>query len=379
MNRNRRVMALVILIVGFLLLALIGVLVLRNLGQGAVVDEPGPVADETITVEEGVEQPAVTPIPTVSESDLREVVISIQTLPRGYRITGDELEIEERLATEIGPNVITNPEDIIGLYTRNDVFQGQTLTTDALVGDLTLAGVEDFGPSSLIPFGSVALAVPMDRLSSVAYGLSEGDSIDVMFSFSFTTIDEQFRTILRNSLTLYMEVVNESGESEQTVYLIDPYGRFENQPTGDIVHISPSENQPRPLPVAFILQNAKVIQVGAWTPPEAPEAPTPTPSADGPTPTPGGPPPTATPQPPDVLVIALPPQQQLLLKYAIENGADVDFALRAAGDGQISDVTNVDLNYLLTRFNIEVPPDTNYEINPEIYLVPPTAVPSPGQ
>jgi hypothetical protein len=63
-----------------------------------------------------------------------------------------------------------------------------------------------------------------------------------------------------------------------------------------------------------------------------------------------------------VLVIALPPQQLLLLKYAIEHDADVDYALRGINDGQLYQVTNVELGYLLERFNIEVPPNFNYTI-----------------
>ena len=90
--------------------------------------------------------------------------------------------------------------------------------------------------------------------------------------------------------------------------------------------------------------------------------PTPTPLPDAPTPTPGGPPPTPTASPPDVVLIALPPQQQLFLKYAVESNALIAYALRAPGDGQIYDVQNIDINYFMEQFNIEVPPNFNYSV-----------------
>jgi hypothetical protein len=82
--------------------------------------------------------------------------------------------------------------------------------------------------------------------------------------------------------------------------------------------------------------------------------------------------PTSTPKAPEVLVVALQPQQQLLLRYALEVGADVDFALRGINDGQLYPVENVDLNFLLDRFNIEIPPDFGYTLDTGYYQITPT-------
>jgi hypothetical protein len=143
------------------------------------------------------------------------------------------------------------------------------------------------------------------------------------------------------------------------------------------VHIRPREFQ-RPYIVGLVIQNAKVIQVGQYMLPEAAAAqiatPTPTPLPEGaPTPTPGPAAfPTSTPTPPEVLVVALQPQQQLLLRYALEVGADIDFALRGINDGQLYPVENVDLNFLLERFNIEIPPDFGYTLDTGYYRITPT-------
>jgi Flp pilus assembly protein CpaB len=207
----------------------------------------------------------------------------------------------------------------------------------------------------------------MDRLSSIGYALAPGDSVDVMLSFSLSAIDEEFQTLLANSITFFVQAqpTGEEGGEEPipSLVIIDPYGRFETLPTGDIAMIGPSEDSQRPVPISVILQNARVIQVGDYlaTGPAQPPTPTPDPAAETPTPDPAAFP-TATPELPNVVLVALPPQQLLFLKYAVETSADIDFALRAANDGQLYTVQNVDINYLLTQFDIQIPPNFNYTI-----------------
>jgi Flp pilus assembly protein CpaB len=352
--RGRRTLALVLVLVALCLLSLLIVVYLTQ-GDGATAT-PTPVAD--VTGIEGTPTPLIVTI-APDELQLVDVVVSIQTVPRGWQMTEAELAVESRLASEVGTNVITDIEEAIGLYARTDIFQGQTLTRDVLVGDPRIIGQESTGPSSLIPPGFEAMAIPMDRLSSVAYGLAPGDSIDVMFSLLFAELDEEFQTLLPNAGAFIL--VNEEGI--RTVVVIDPYGRFEALANGDIAHIAPSDS-PQPVPVSFIMQNAVVIQVGQWEPPGAPAVPTPTVDPSAVTSTPEGIEATLTPtpKPADVLVIALPPQQLLLLKYALEHNANVDFALRGINDGQLYQVNNVDLNYLRERFNLDIPPDFNYTI-----------------
>lgn len=369
--RGRRTLALVFILVA---LALLSVLIVVYLSQGGDTDtvEPTPVTE---AVDAGG-----TPIPVVvtvapEQLQLVEVVISIQTVPRGWQMTEAELATETRLASEVDTNIYTRVEDVVGLFARTDIFQGQTLTKDVLVADPRVLGREEYGPSSLIPPGFEAMAIPMDRLSAVAYGLEPGDTIDVMFSLVFAELDEEFQTLLPNAAAFILySTTGEGGtggetggegeaETQRTVFIIDPYGRFEALSNGDLAHVAPAYD-PQPIPVSFIIQNAKVVQVGEWKPPQPPAPPTSTPDPAVATPTPEGLEATVTPTPEadTVLVIALPPQQLLLLKYAIEHNADVDYALRGINDGQLYQVTNVELGYLLERFNIEVPPNFNYTV-----------------
>lgn len=362
--RGRRLIAILIGVMGIVLFAIVGIVLFLQ-SQGEPEPEPVVGPDGVSTVD-----PNVTPSPTVDpQARMVEVVVSLQTVQRGFQMTENELTTDMRLASEVGSNVITRIEDAVGLYARLDIYQGETLTTDSLVRDPTLIGQEEYGPASLVPPGWEAIAVPMDRLSSVGYGLAPGDSVDIMLSFSLSAIDEEFQTLLANSITFFIQSApsdEEGGAGEETIpglLIIDPYGRFEELPTGDTAMIGPSEDSQRPVPISVILQNARVIQVGTYTPQGPAQAPTPTVDPNEPTPTPDpNAVPTPTPSLPDVVLIALPPQQLLFLKYGVETSADIDFAVRAANDGQLYTVQNVDLAYLLSQFDIQIPPNFNYTI-----------------
>lgn len=372
---RRRLLILVALALG--LIIIISAVAFVLLGDGNISNPFAAPPTETpitptITVEAGQPTPVATAIP---DQEYLEVVVSLQTVPRGFQMTEAELTTEIRLAEEVTENVITNIEDAVGLYARTDLYQGQTLTYDALVRDVTETGQADFGPSSLIPPGYVAMSVPMDRLGSAAYGMRTGDFVDVLITFILFEVDEQFQSRLPNDATFFLEQTVETGEPPATeggapptttvpfLYTLSPYGRFERQPDGNIVHVSPSEETQRGVHVSFLIQNARVIQVGAYLPPAPVQPPTPTPEPDATAdPNANQAQPTATPVP-DVVLIALPPQQQLFLKYAAESNSIIDFAVRGINDGELYPVDNVTFDYIVQRFNVEIPPNFTYIIN----------------
>jgi Flp pilus assembly protein CpaB len=356
---GRRLLAILVGIAGLLILVFVVTFLIAQPGG----DAGTPAADVPGT--EGTGGPLATATPTIDPgARIVEVVVSLQTVPRGWQMTEAELTTDKRLAAEVPTNALTSLDQAIGFYARQDIYQGETLTADTLVRDPTLIGTDNFGPSSLVPAGWVAMAIPTDRLSSVAYGLAAGDTADLMLTFTLNALDQEFQTLLSNSASFYLEqeATAEGEVPRPTIFIIDPYGRFEQLPTGDLAHIAPSESTQRPVPIAVILQNARIVNVGLWRPTPAAQPPTPTVDPNAPTPTPGGPPPEPTVQPPTVVLVALPPQQQLFLKYALEVSADIDLALRGVNDAQLYNVQQVDLGALLGQFGIQVPPDFNYTI-----------------
>lgn len=392
MDRRRRLAIIVILVFGVILIG--GVAAFIIFGNGAEVLGLTPTATPitptpTIVLAEG--EPTPTPFVTVApDQEFVEVVVSLQTIQqeRGYLMTEAEVTTELRLASEVDSNVILNVDDVIGKFTRRKIYQGETLTYDAFVDSLTDLGREEYGPSSLIPQGFVAMAVPMDRLASVGYAIEPGDSVDILVSFLLLPVDEQFQTRLHNNATFYITVETETGElnedgtpvteSSRIPYTISPEGRFETLPTGDLALIQPSEEVARGTHVAFVIQNARVIETGPWVPPSPALVPTATPDPEAENSGPSedevsldqlagriqsvidslaGPPYNNT------VLIALPPQQQVFLKYAVETQSIIDFALRGDNDNQFYPVENVNLDYVLERFNVEIPPNFTYVVD----------------
>lgn len=402
---NSRTIAILIFVLGAVVLAVVAILILTQNGD---TETPTPPQDGTAVGENGEQPPEGEGTPSSEEAtpapSLVEVVVSLQTVQRGYQFTEADVLVEGsqivttdfRQVGSVPSNVITDPEDIIGLYARTDIFQGETLTRDAFVRDPAVVG-DEYGPSSLIPPGYIAMGVPIRDFSeqgrpdlvTVGYSLDEGDYVDIMLTFELYRIDEQFQTYLENAAQFFIEEqiaaeeadgapastpdpdadeTDEATEPTATLFFIDPFGRLEELPTGDLAIISPSEFQ-RPVRVGIIIQNARVIQVDPYTLPEPLQVRIPEPTAESEllegeetaTPTVE---PTAIPTalPPQVVVVALAPQQQIFLRYAIDAGADISFGLRNANDSTLFAVDNVDFEFLLELFNIEVPPDFDYTL-----------------
>lgn len=380
---RRRLSILLLLALGIIILiGTVGFLLFGNglellgLTPTATPTTPPPTA----VLPEGIPSPVATV--DLELDELVEVVVSLQTVPRGFQMTEAELTTELRLAAEVNSNMVRSVDEAVGLFARTDIYQGETVTYDSLVTDLTLDGQIDSGPSSLIPPGYLAMSMPLDRLGGVAYALESGDFVDILVTFVLFPVDEQFQSRLPNDATFFLENITdgpaettaEGGTSDPAelnseLYTLSPFGRFETLADGSIVHVSPAEATQRGVHVAFVIQNAKVIQVGPFEPPLPPQLPTVTPTPDPDAESgefaeaqPDQPQPTAVP-PPDVIVLALPPQQQLVLKYAVETNSIIDYALRGVNDGELYAVDNVTFDYIVDRFNVEIPPDFAYIVN----------------
>lgn len=371
----QRIFLIVLLAVGVALILGAVALVFFN---GGLSFGPAETPTPFPTIAVAADEP--TPVATTDPNQaFVQVVVSLQTVPRGYLMTSDVLTLETRLADQVPLDAVYRVEDAVGLYARNDIYQGETIVRNSLVRDVTLDGQQEYGPSSLIPPGYVAMSVPADRLSTVGYGVAPGDFVDILVTFLLFPIDEEFQSRLPNEANFYMEQSVDSGETDENgnpitmvvpvVYTISPYGRFERLPDGNLGHVSPSEGLSRGVHVAFLIQNAKVIQVGPWIPPNAAQPPTPTPDPNAAEEQPVLPTPTALFYTEiDSILLALPPQQQLFLKYSVESNSIIDYALRGINDGQLYPVENVTLDYLVQRFNIEIPPNFTYVAYPSEFV-----------
>jgi hypothetical protein len=154
-------------------------------------------------------------------------------------------------------------------------------------------------------------------------------------------------------------------------------GRLEVMPNGWLVNLKPNESQRPRLVTQLTIQNALVLRVGDW--PIEGEVP-PTFSTPEPTPVPegaeggeGGEEGTAqkAPKPAPAplvapLTLAVSRQDAMVLDYAQLMGAHLTFVLRRTGDEGRDTTESVTLQYMLDRFNIEMPPKLPYGVEPRI-------------
>ena len=127
---GRRAIAILLLVGGLLLLLVVAAFYLL---QG---DSPPPTVPNTPVAEmngvngEGTPEPGGDTVDigdffqqTPSAGVLVEVVVSLQTVPRGWQMTEAELTTDMRRAELVDENVVVSVEDVVGQYARTEIFQ----------------------------------------------------------------------------------------------------------------------------------------------------------------------------------------------------------------------------------------------------------------
>jgi len=363
------------------LLILIGLIVLLAIIAVVVIipalNPPAPVAttDNSNTSQQPVAN--VTQAPTPTPIPLVKVVQALQNLPRGYRFPNTIQELENivgyaTLPEETVPfNAIKEQdgglEKVLGKIARTDVFREQPILSTYLVTDLTQLAAVGSDAAAVLPSDRVAVSLPMDRITSVAYGLQDGDHVDVIISMLFIDVDEVFQSITPNLVTLFTKT--DAGiELKQGIG-----GRIDQSSIGTVI-VGPAERQRPRLVTQRTIQDALVVHVG-----EFPlngrylgELPTPTPvpvtqEADS-----GGgsnttPQPTVTPvPPPNIVTLGVTPQYAVVIVWAIDAKLPVTLALRSVNDRSTQQTTPVTLDYMMQEFHIEVPARRDFSIEPAV-------------
>lgn len=360
------------------LLILIGLIVLLAVVAVVVIlpslNTPAPVVTDNGEVVQ--QNPDSTAAPTPTPIPLVRVVQALQNLPRGYRFPNSIPELENivgyaTLPEETVPfNAIKEQdgglEKVLGKIARTDVFREQPILSTYLVTDLTSLAAVGSDAAAVLPSDRVAVSLPMDRITSVAYGLQDGDHVDVIISMLFIDVDEVFQSITPNLVTLFTR-------TEEGIELQEPIGGRIDQSSIGTVIVGPAERQRPRLVTQRTIQDALVVHVG-----EFPldgrylgELPTPTPvpateEADS-----GGgnttPAPTITPiPPPNIVTLGVTPQYAVVLVWAIDARLPVTLALRSVNDRSTQQTAPVTLDYMMQEFRIDVPARRDYTIEPAI-------------
>lgn len=333
----------------------------------------------------GGEGPSAEVTPAVP-SDMVQIVIAAQDIARGAEIPPDGVISAPFPADSVVETMLTDTGQAIGRRARMDIARGIPITENMVTDSPgTLLGTGSIS-SIAIPPGMTAIAIPMSRLSGVAYTLRDGDSVDVVVAMLMVDIDQEFQSI-GPSKTLHFvdsggtlitgagctEVTQDETGTTCTNPEPPPVGRIVTDPeTGIQLYSIPSEGQRPRLVTQRLVRNATVLKVGTAPLSDKPApAVVATPEAAG-APGAGGQPAATPPPPPDIITLIVSPQDALALNWAMKANVDLTLTLRAPGDTQEVDTTSVTLQYLVENYSIAVPSKLPYGLEPRLdEIVPP--------
>lgn len=368
-----------VIIVVLLILVVVGVVVVLTSLNTA---PPAPVVGtgEAQPTQEQIAQ--TTPLPTLPPIEMVEIVVAVQDIPRGTIVEANTVDIYPWPADAVPANVITNPEDVIGKIARTDIFREQPILGNLLVDDFQNLATIGSDAALVTPPNRVLVAVPMNRLTSVANALQPGDRVDIIASLLFVDVDQTFQSAEPNQFNLISFVQSgdeATGNVTRTTSITGSglRGAFDTRliPTigSQPVLVAPSE-EPRPrLAVQRTVQDALVVWVGDFPSDGRIFRPAPTPTPENPTPTPEGGTSNGTPvvapteaSQRDIISLAVSPQDAVVLTWYVEAKTPFTFALRSAATTTLPQTDSVTLDYIMGRFNILVPEKFNYALEPAI-------------
>jgi Flp pilus assembly protein CpaB len=315
-----------------------------------------------------------TPTPQIVYKD---VITAGQNINAGTLITENMLSSIQLPEDKIVGGMQTRRDDVIGKYTQYPIKQGMLIIDSMLSaasGDVNLPG-STWAP--LIPQGLTAVSIPVSRLSSAAYGIRDGDFVNIMVTTLLVDIDPALQTVLPNKIA-NLEI---SGTGEDKIIKITEggviQGHFEvdevaTDPVSKLlVYVQPSELQRGRLVTQMVMQNIQVLHMGDFKLPEEEAAAAAAAQAAAnqtttPTPTPADQAPAAITKP-DIITLMVSPQDAVTLTYLVYSKAQITLTLRNPNDETPIQTTDAaTLEYLLTQYDIPVPAKLPYSTQPRM-------------
>lgn len=329
-------------------------------------------------------RPAITPQPSPNVEptpviDVVNVLVTTQKVPRGSVITRDVVSLIPIQRQFFIQGMFSEIKDVEGRLARIDLEAGYILMENMLANSAEELSKMGSDIALYIPRGSVAIAIPIDRLTKASYPVQPGDRVNIAVVHAFVDIDTEFQSKLPN-------VAGEAvapGTREPTVYLtagisapvgegVGNAGRAETIPgLGQPIIVVPSEPQRPRLVAQVILQDVTVLSVGNYAATlvtsEQPQVSSQQPVEQAPQPPnqPAQQPQPAKPMPEFVSVIVT-PQDALMLTYLLANGAQFTFHLRSAGDNSRVQIEAETLQHYLNKYNIPIPVKLPFGLEPRV-------------
>lgn len=276
-----------------LVLAVIGIYVVANIVRQSLT--PLPVA---------------TPIPPVTE----KVVVTTHDVTLGAVLEAGDLAVVEVPVELVPLGVMRAPEEVIGRMSKIPLVSGEMILPHHLADPTNVQRDLAF----VLGDDQVLMAFPAGDLLSQLYLLQPGDLVDILASFS--------APVQRDDLVV---VAEEDQQDEEVLFTFDALQRV----TISAVIVEIIETRSRSSSSSPLSGGDETLLQGT-------------------------PQPTPTPAPSEVdvqaILLALSPQDALVLKHLKDSGAVIDIVLRAPTSNQNFELDPVMPDYLIDRYRLEV-------------------------
>jgi len=252
--------------------------------------------------------PPPTPIPPVTD----KVLVMVHDVPIGYVIQADDV-IQLSIPVELIPrNAMSEPEQVIGRMTKTPLISGETLLPHHLADPTNITHDKAF----IIGNNMVLMGFPASDLMSGMNVLQDGDVVDFL-----VTLPYEIKVVETNDLG----TVNQAANPDTYLSVLMTFDAIQKlRLTAIVVDVIYNDQQ----------YAQPVISVSG--------------SAESP--------PTPTPQPSQINVqgylLALDPQDALVLKNLKDAGAIFDVVLRNPRSDTEFNLTPVTIDYLIERYNL---------------------------
>ncbi len=306
-----------------------------------------------------------------------EIVTAGQNITPGTPITEAMLSSIQIPDTALVQGLFTNKADVVNMYAKYSIAQGVPIT-DSMVsvtpGNVNLPG-SSWAP--FIPQGLTAVSIPITRFSSVAYGIRDGDYVNVIVTMLLVDVDPTNQSILPNfTASVISPGVSDTGNLLTALISSGGEGSRVGSTTLDEtlnqpLYLVPSEGQRPRLVTQMVMQNVQVLHVGTFPLPGETVSDQLTLSASGTvataTPVPAGQQPAAAITRPDIVTLMVSPDDANTLVFLVYSGAKITLTLLNPNNlGPAVQTDAAMLEYLLTQYNIPVPAKLPYAVQPRL-------------
>lgn len=341
---------------------------------------------------------------TTPQTQYVEIITAGQNIYPGTPITEEMLSSIQIPQEQLVAGEYTNKADVVGMYAKLAITQGVPIVSSMLSvspGNVNLPG-STWAP--FIPQGLTAVPIPITRITSVAYGIRDGDYVNIIVTFLIVDVDAAYQAILPNASAGILasngsalligtgageeattqltqgEILNLTAQSVTAGYN-GPIGRVEyNEDLQQPFYVVPSEAQRPRLVTQMIMQNVQILHVGTFPlPGETVSDQLVAPTGDA-TPTPGA---VQTDEQatvivrPDIITLMVPNQDAVTLTWLVYSGAQITLTLRNPNDQVVGAQPDAaTLEYLLTQYNIPVPAKLPYALEPRLDVLQQPSLPN---